>query len=148
MFEGDHIWWKPLELTFNDWKDKIVVIPKYVSDCDNDQYISLNTFLKENNFKDEKIFIKMDIEGYEETVLRGCSEALKGMNQEGVDLTMAVCCYHKQTSEEEIRTIITETGIENIKVSKGFLILNNFCEERIYPYFRRGILFASTRGKE
>ncbi len=148
LFEGDSIWWKPLNLTFEKWKEKITIIPKYVSDIDDGQYISLNTFLDEKHFDNEKIFVKMDIEGFEEKVLRGCREALESMIEEKTDLRMAICCYHKQGSEKEIRDILLKTGFTQIQNSKGFMILNNFCEERVYPYFRRGILFVSIREEE
>lgn len=143
LFEGDSIWWKPLSLTFARWKEKITIIPKYVSDIDEDCYISLNTFLKEKKLSGEKIFIKMDIEGYEERVLNGCSEELKKLIECKSDINMAVCSYHKQGSEKEIRDILLRIGFTKIQNSKGFMILNNFCEERVYPYFRRGILFVS-----
>lgn len=148
LFEGDSIWWKPLELTFAQWKEKVTLIPKYVSDVDDEQYISLGTFLRDHIFRDDMLFLKMDIEGYEERVLRGCSRELKEMIQRGADVTMAVCCYHRQGSEAELREILSETGFSEIKSSKGFMILNNFFEERVYPYFRRGILFTSTFKQE
>lgn len=147
LFEGDSIWWKPLELTFQDWKEKVTLVPKYVSDIDDGQYISLAAFLKEKKFMDEPLFIKMDIEGYEERVLTSCVKDLADLEEQGVGLTMAVCCYHKQESEKEIRKIFSQIGFDNIRNSKGFMILNWFCGERIYPYFRRGILFASKKAK-
>lgn len=149
LFEGDPIWWKPLELTFEEWKDKVTIIRKYVSDIDDDQYISLGTFLEKKEFGNERLFIKMDIEGYEERVLHGCAGRLSEMLQSGSDLTMAVCAYHKQSSESDIRDILEEIGFGRIKPSKGFMILNNFNEDRIYPYIRRGLLFASdTKGTD
>lgn len=144
LFEGDSCWWKPLELTFRDWKEKVTIVRKYVSDTDDEQFISLKTFLKEEELENEVIFIKMDIEGYEECVLKEGLSELQHLLKEHVDLTMAVCSYHKQDSEEQIRKLLTEIGFKNIKPSKGFMILNNFCEERIYPYFRRGLVFASS----
>lgn len=142
LFEGDSIWWEPLKLTFANWEDKITIIPKYVSDIDDDQYISLETFFKNNRLEHEKIFIKMDIEGFEEKVLNGCCNEMQHFISSGSDLTMAVCCYHKQSSEMEIRDILSKVGFRKVQNSKGFMILNNFCEKRVYPYFRRGILFA------
>lgn len=148
LFEGDSLWWRPLELTFGEWQDKVTLIPKYVSDVDNEEYLSLGTFLKKNReaFRGEKIYIKMDIEGYEEKVLRGCEEVIKDILMQHGELTMAICSYHNQASEKDIREILTDIGFMNVKNSKGYMVLNNFYGERVYPYFRRGLLFASTLG--
>jgi hypothetical protein len=148
LFEGDSIWWEPLRLTFADWKEKVTLVPKYVSDTDDEQFISLNTFLKEAGLERDKVFIKMDIEGFEEKVLKGCREELEHMLCCQTDLTMAVCCYHRQSSEKDIRHILSNIGFKIIENSKGFMILNNFCEERVYPYFRRGILFVRAGEEE
>lgn len=44
IFEGDNIWLKPLNATFRDYQDKIVIINKYVSDINWNTFVTLDKF--------------------------------------------------------------------------------------------------------
>jgi len=61
IFECNQKWQKALEKTFEPWKEKVVIVRKYVSNTDDDHNITLDSF-----FYSKKIdFIKADIEGME-----------------------------------------------------------------------------------
>lgn len=138
LFEGDQEWHEPLRLTFDRWKDKVTLVSSYISDVNEGNYIFLDAFFDKLNIQNEKLYVKMDIEGYEEQALQGFRKTLKQVKE----ITMAVCSYHKQESEENIRRFFKEEGDYQIGNSKGYMILNNFCEEISFPYIRRGLLFA------
>lgn len=137
LFEGDQEWHEPLRLTFDQWKDKVTLVPNYIADVNEENYISLDAFFDKLNIQNEKLYVKMDIEGYEEQALEGFRKTLG----QAKEITMAVCSYHKQESEENIRRFFGATGDYQAGSSKGYMILNNFCEEITFPYIRRGLLF-------
>lgn len=145
LFEGDSIWYDPLSLTFEKWKEKITIIPKFVADfCDNN-YISLQSFLQDITFENEKIIFKMDIEGFEERTLSAGREAITRLATLHNDITLIICTYHSQDSEANIRDILKTFSTNDIEVSRGYMILNNFCEKPVWPYIRRGLVFAKVK---
>ena len=80
---------------------------------------------------DEKItFLKMDIEGAELSALDGAKELIKGDKP----LKVAVCAYHKEKDEDEIKKRLTNF---QITTSTGWMFASYN-----YPYFRRGIIRA------
>lgn len=46
LFECDEKWLEALTATFAPWKDKVTIVRKYVSDVDDENNVSLDTFLK------------------------------------------------------------------------------------------------------
>ena len=46
LFEQDTLWIEALNATFEPWKDKVSIIPKYVSNNNSEQEITLDTFFK------------------------------------------------------------------------------------------------------
>ena len=47
LFECDEAWIEALEATFAPWNDKIMIVRKYVSDVDDDNNITLDTFFQD-----------------------------------------------------------------------------------------------------
>lgn len=75
LFECDKKWMLPLKKTFEPWLEKITIVNKYVSDKNDGEYITMNTFLDTLNLpKDTNIYIKADIEGFEKNLIRGGGE--------------------------------------------------------------------------
>lgn len=87
LFEQDELWIEALEATFKPWKEKVTIIRKYVSDKDNEQEITLDTFFQDK--EKEHLFLKMDIEGAERYALCG---GKKLFNEQ--KLHFAICTYH------------------------------------------------------
>ena len=133
IFECDPGWIEALEATFEPWKNKVVIVNKFVSNVDSDTAVSLDTFSKTNN---DITFLKVDIEGEEANFLEGA----KGLLSNKPDVKIAICTYHKQDDEKEFTAILKKHQFD-VKHSERFMIFyyhNNIKA----PYLRRGLLRA------
>ncbi len=136
LFETSLKWIEALEQTFRPWKEKVVIVKKYASDKNTKNEITLDNFFGEN-FPDN-LFIKLDVEGAELSVLKGCNKLLSDCR----NIKVAACTYHKQNDPEIISEFLIEKGF-SIDFSKGFLTFFTDFEELNWPYLlRRGILRA------
>jgi hypothetical protein len=133
LLEYDREWIKALKQTFEPWKDKVEIISRYVSDCDDEKHISLNTLLKSNK---DITFLKIDVDGNEQRVLNGAKEILKA----GIPLKIALCTYHKNNDEKEFAALLLENGFTLIP-SKGYMI-HYYDKKMKAPYLRRGLIRA------
>ncbi|GAA6325836.1 hypothetical protein F350042L8_29340 [Fusobacterium ulcerans] len=132
IFECDEEWIEALEATFEEYKEKVKIIKKFVSDKNNENEITLDEF--QNNIKEKIDFIKMDIEGAEILVLKGSKNIFK----ENADLKIIACVYHKSNDEKDIREILKDFKVE---VTDRYMLF--LCDKDLStPYFRRGILRA------
>lgn len=87
LFEQDELWIEALEATFTPWKEKVTIIRKYVSNKNNEQEITLDSFFQDKN--KEQLFLKMDIEGAERYALAGSKKIFERQK-----LNFAICTYH------------------------------------------------------
>ena len=62
---------EPLNATFAPWKDKLVIVQKYLYDTTDEMNITLDNF-----FADYSNFLKLDVEWYEERLLLGADKIL------------------------------------------------------------------------
>lgn len=131
LIETDPIWIPALEATFEDYRDKIVIINKFVSDTDTETTITLQTLLEKEC--GNRLFIKMDIEGAEVAVLNGSFDFLRKCK----NIKIACCTYHRRNDAEEIRSIFDRMGF-NYEFSNGYMLFRRDGLE--YPYFRHGVL--------
>jgi len=138
IFEGDDKWSKALNATFEPYQGKTTIVKKMVSDINEGDYVSLDTY-----FANEKVdFIKLDVEGFEMDVLRGAEKLLKA--NQGIKL--CVCTYHKSGDADEVKEFLEKRGF-TIEFSEGFMIFNEDPEYYLgsnpdFPYFRRGLIRA------
>ncbi len=134
LFEADPEWLEPLEATFQPWKDKVLIINKFVSDRTRSQEIRLDDSLLSVQ---AGIFLKIDVEGAETRVLRGASQLLNSQHP----LKVALCTYHHQEDEKEFTSLLNHYGFETVP-SEGYMLY--YFDKKIGPpYFRRGLLRAS-----
>jgi predicted RNA methylase len=133
LFESDMEWVEPLEATFAPWKEKVEIINKFVSDKNDEQNITLDYFFEN---KVGINFLKVDVEGAETDLLKGCEKVLS-VNK---SLKLAICTYHKQNDESTISKSLKNLGFE-VSYSKGYMIYMKDKELRP-PYFRRGLIRA------
>jgi hypothetical protein len=132
LFECEQEWIEALEMTFAPWKEKVVIVNKYISDTNDNNSITLDDFLK-----GEKInFLKADIEGAELQLLNGGRNTLSTGN----NLRVAICTYHKQSDAEDLNNFLIELGFHT-EFSKGYLI---YTLDKSFspPYLRRGLIRA------
>lgn len=133
LFESNKEWLEPLNATFGPWKDKVVIVNKFVSDVTDAKCTTLDDYFG----VDEKLsFLKIDVEGAEANLLNGCKRIL----QQCKPLKVAICTYHKPEDEHEFTRCLTEYGFETSH-SDGFVLL--FTDRKIKaPYLRRGLIRA------
>ena len=113
LVECEKQWVEALEKTFSPYSEKVKIVFKYIDQLDTETSISLNTLGLD--YINEKIFVKMDIEGFEKKALLGGDVFLKN-NQS----TIAVCTYHNPQHPKEIKELLENYGFKT-SFSKGFL---------------------------
>lgn len=136
LFEGDKRWAAPLKATFEPYKEKVVFIPKFVSNTESDESTTLENFFSE--IKNESFFIKMDIEGEEEKVLLASKKFLESQN----NIKIACCTYHKAHHAESISKYLNSLNYKTT-FSDGYMLFfydPNFSP----PYFRKGLIRANN----
>ena len=131
LFEADKEWIEPLNATFEPWKDKVLIVNKFVSDVTHSTKIRLDDFM---SFEETGTFLKIDIEGGESLLLKGCKRILA----EQKPLKIAICTYHKQEDEKEFLSLLNQNGFKTTH-SDGFM-LYYFDKKMTAPYFRRGLI--------
>jgi hypothetical protein len=132
LFECEEQWIEALEKTFEQWKDKITIIRKYIGEKTGDGWITIDDFLQEH--RESNLFIKMDIEGAEMKALKGAIQTMRTAK----DLDMAVCTYHNKKDADEISRFFAGENFE-YALSKGYLFMNF--------HMRRGVIRAHKMRK-
>jgi hypothetical protein len=131
IFETDSNWIEALNETFKPWQGKVKVINKFVSHNNNQSTVSLDTF-----FLNKKIdFIKIDVEGEENAVLKGAKNILERNNS----LKLAICTYHNQKDAKIIANELMKYRYQ-CSFSDGFMLF--LYSKMVPPFFRRGLIRA------
>lgn len=135
IIESDETWVEALKLTFKPYQDKVVFVPKFLSDQDDECSITLDTLLKDESVD----IIKMDIEGFEKkAVMGGLKTILHNYPQ------MVICTYHEEQDEELIRGMLQDTEY-TLSASSGYMIFiqkSNYSNGKEPRKMVRGLLFA------
>jgi hypothetical protein len=136
LFESNKEWLEPLRATFAPWKEKVTIVNKFVGDVSNAKCITLDDYFSQG----EKVtFLKIDVEGAESSLLKGCTRILSVSNP----LKVAICTYHKQGDELELGKILSDYGFQ-ISHSDGYMLV--YTDRKLNaPYFRRGLIRAIRR---
>ncbi len=137
LFENDLEWIEALEATFYPWKDKVVIVKKFVSNNDYGDSISLDKFASERNIKFD--FIKIDVDGAEERLLKGAKTILANK----AALNIAICTYHKQGDENMVKSLLSPNGFHT-ETSNGFMIFI-YDKTLAEPFLRRGVVRATKK---
>jgi hypothetical protein len=145
LIECSDEWIKALTETFATYMDKVHIIPKYAGRSDTEQSITLDSLLQE--YVNEKLFIKMDVEGMELDILKSGVNTL--LNN---DCRLSCATYHVQNAEEEIGIFFDNLGYEHQPSDRymlfyfGKMTLDNGKYEHIKkPYLRKALMRAWKR---
>ena len=142
LFEGDSSWKRPLKATFTDYTDKVTLKNRFIGKKEGN-VLSLREYMEylvskgKLNLNNDRIFIKMDIEGHEIEVL----EDIMPLIRQAKHMELAVCLYHNQGDEETVRKLIPKDC--SVRVRDGYMLFLWDDKEIPYPYFRHGIMRIS-----
>lgn len=134
IIEADEGWIEAIKATFEPWKEKVIILNKFVSDKTIGEFIKLDTLLQQTTTIN---FIKADVEGAERQLLEGCENIFKTQQK----LRAAICCYHNQQDEEIFSKYMSNKGFK-VEHSNGYMI---YLEDKNFgaPYLRRGLIRAT-----
>ena len=135
LFECGSEWRRPLQRTFAPYKDKVVMVNKFVSDKTKGKSTTLMDAIK-GCVIGSHFFVKMDIEGCERTVLKGNADFFKNHK-----VKLSCCVYHRQDDSHVIESLLKEMGYKT-HFSDGYMlpVMNGIH----YPYFRHGVIFGQN----
>jgi hypothetical protein len=134
LIECDPRWMRALRLTFAPFKDKVVFCDKFLTKYESKTTTTIDVLVK------EKIdFLKMDIEGAEVDALLGAKKTLLGSKA-----SCAICSYHRQNDEENIRFILNSLGYST-ETSIGYMFFPY--DENIIDTLdlRKGIVYGKKQ---
>jgi hypothetical protein len=133
LFESKNEWLEPLQATFAPWKEKVTIVNKFVGDVSNAKGITLDDYFPRG---EHPTFLKIDVEGAESSLLKGCTRILS----EQTPLKVAICTYHKEEDERELNEILLQYGFATSH-SDGYIL--TYTDRKLKaPYFRRGLIRA------
>lgn len=135
LFETNEYWIEALNATFEPWKEKVEIVNAFVSDKTSAKSITLDDFFKEK-MNGKKIFLKMDVEGSEMSVLNGAKSLLTSNNH----IRIAVASYHHQKDFQELSERLRQSNY-SAKNTDGY-ILFYYDRNIASPYLRRCIIQA------
>lgn len=138
LFEPDKQWIDALKKTFKHRQKDIRIVPKYVSETDDENTVSIDGFFGDN-IPDDISIIKMDIEGFEISALNGMKKTL-AKNPQAI---LLVCAYHKPNDEEQIKQMMEKIGYSVIH-RDGYMFVWS-AKDFAPPYKRRGVLEIRKR---
>ncbi|MDR3000286.1 MAG: FkbM family methyltransferase [Fibromonadaceae bacterium] len=133
LFESDKKWIQALKKTFEPWKEKTIIVDKYVSNINEDKSVTLDDYFQNETLN----FIKADIEGMEVKLLEGATKTLTREN----DLKLLLCAYHKKGDAEEFKKRLDELGFIT-EYSKKYMLYTGD-KDLEEPYIRRGLVRAA-----
>jgi hypothetical protein len=129
IFECVEHWQKPLQVTFEPWAHKVIIVKKYIGNKTAGEFVTIDDFL--SNHSKDNLFIKMDIEGAERMALEGAQHTL----QSGKNIQLAVCTYHRPGDPEYMDAFLKKYGYQtefsdglmywNKRLSKGIIRAKN-----------------------
>lgn len=133
LFESDPEWIEALEITFKPWRDKVEIVPKFVSDKNDDKHCTGDDFFANKPIS----FLKIDVDGGERKLLKGLRRTLL---QSG-PMKIALCTYHQQEDQQEFTELLIWSGFA-VTPSSGYMI---FYYDKLLraPFLRRGLIRAT-----
>ncbi len=136
LFECDEKWIDALRQTFAPWREKVVIVNKFVGDADDEDYVTLDTY-----FADKEIdCVKADIEGAEIQMLIGAARTLT----EKVSKVL-LCAYHNQGDEDAIKVYLKKYDFEEIETTDRYMLFTYLGTKIVPPYIRRALVLGCKK---
>lgn len=130
LFESDPEWIEALEMTFKPWREKVEIVPKFVSDKNDAQHCTGDMF-----FLNRKVsFLKIDVDGGERKLLKGLERVL----HETKPLKIALCTYHQHDDYQEFTALLERSGFK-VTPSSGYMIFY-YDKQLRAPFLRRALI--------
>lgn len=133
LVECEHRWIEALRKTFEPWAEKVVIIEKMLNDTDDEQYVSIDSFVEEGYVN----FLKLDVEGAELPSLRGAKRILT----DSKNVRCAVCAYHRRNAERDICELLEKYGFHTA-TTKGYMFFREDMDSWVDGELRHGIVRA------
>lgn len=137
LVESDSLWIEALRHTFAPYKEKVTILPKFISDYEDDKHITLNTL---DQMGYPITIIKLDIEGGEKCALTGGKNILL----QNRNLKLLVCAYHCPNDGEILSRILLDYHFD-VYFTDGYMFF--LYDKHITPKLRHGIIVAEKRRK-
>lgn len=136
IFECNEEWMSALKETFEPWKEKVTIVPKFVGKCQGKNMINLDSwFLDDSN---ERYALKVDVEGNEKEVLEGAEKLLKSSITD-----IFICTYHNKEDYQVLGNMIVPYGF-TWKEPHGYM----FYGDDIENGFRHGMIRSNKKMRE
>ena len=136
IVEPDQRWLKALYATFKPFGEKCVIVPKFMTDHNGRDGVTLEYLLK--NETSCPIFVKMDIEGFEKMVLKASGGFLANQDQ----IKLACCTYHYDNDAQALADFFSQLGYQ-WEFSDGWMLFSDYDTSLLKPpFFRHGLIRA------
>ena len=132
LFEPLSRWEAPVNATFAPFADKTTFAKKLVGDRTGGDMVRLSDAVKSG--EDDVYFLKMDVEGWEGTILSASRDFLTSNK-----VKVSCCAYHRQEDERNLTQLLASMGF-SVRVSDGYML--PLLGEIKPPYFRRGVIYG------
>lgn len=136
LFEPNPRWLEPLNQTFKNFRDKVEIIPRYVSNVTVGDFITIDDALPD--LRGENIFLKMDVEGAEPFALRGAEKILTNNR-----VRASVCTYHNADDLVKVKSILRRYGFKT-STSDGYMVFYHDPNILYTADFRKGVVYAAN----
>ena len=136
IIESERRWIKALRATFEPYKDKCVIIQNLVTDIDGRNSVTLEHLLKDETSR--PVFVKMDIEGFENKVIGSSKDFLSRRD----NIKLACCTYHQDEDARTLELLFSQLGY-HYEFSDGWMLFSKYDKSLLKPpFFRHGIIRA------
>lgn len=134
VFEGDSVWANALRQTFRPFGNKVELVHKFVGSIDDATTVRLDSVCSQVT---RNVFVKMDIEGAEPSVLQASREWLQNVS----NIRLACCIYHRPHDARDVAAFFETLGFQS-EFSVGYMLF--LCDDLTPPYFRKGVIRAKS----